>query len=377
VAADRKGGRVKPDLDALIGYWLDLLGVTPANGWRVTWGWVDEIPHPDGGDAVGLNTCDGETKAAHIDLRRPRTTAELADLDDTAAHEVVHCIGARMQALLDAGRTVDAHEYLAETLAPAMVRIKGTPRAMALAKAARKLPSVSRAFAKGTRMDPKAILAMLAMVMAASTPEEKEKLLTEMKAQLEASGGEAAPVEPPPPLAADPPKPEEKPAAKPPETDPTAMGMSEEERLAKDPMYKKAMGSAVEAILDGREGLTPEQQAFAKGLGTPDKVCAYLKTVGRVEQKPEGERLGLSAAPRGGSDGANVAPSGDKTTMRLFRILPGAKPVALGGEGVTLHDAKSEGKLLSLSVVDAYNKIRESTAASRGHDRARMMGGAA
>jgi hypothetical protein len=367
-----------PDIDALMRYWLDLLGITPANGWRVSWGWVDQIPHPEGGDAVGLNTCNGEAKTSHIAVRRPRSPVELADLDDTIAHEVVHCLGARMQALLDAGREVDAHEYLAETLAPAMVRIKGTSRAMALAKAARKLPSVSRAFAKGTRMDTKAILAMLAMIEAASTPEEKAKLLAEMKAQLEANGDGGPASVAPPPLAADPPKPpEEKPAAKLPEADPTAMGMSEEDRLMKSPMYKKAMGEAVEAILDGRDGLTAEQKAFAKTLGTPEKVRAYLKTVGRVEQKPEGERLGLSAAPRGGSDGANVAPSGDKTTMRLFRILPGAKPVALSGEGVTLHDAKSEGKLLSLSVVDAYNKIRESAAASRGHDRARMMGGAA
>jgi hypothetical protein len=368
-----------PDLDAMIRYWLDLLGVTQANGWRVTWGWVDQIPHPEGGAAVGLNTCNGEAQTAHIDVRRPQSEAERKDLDDTLAHEVVHCLGARMQALLDAGREVDAHEYLAETLAPAMVRIKGTSRAMALAKAARKLPSVSRAFAKGTRMDPKAILAMLAMVMAASTPEEKEKLLAEMKAQLEASADGGPATEAPPPLAADPPKPpEEKPVAKPPEADPTAMGMSEEERLAKDPMYKKAMGSAVEAILDGRSDLTAEQKSFAKTLGTPDKARAYLKTVGRVEQKPEGERLGLPAAPRGGAgDGSKVAPSGDKGSMRLFRIMPGSKPIELGGEGVTLHDPKSDGRLLSLSVVDAFNVIRENTNATRAKDRARMMGGAA
>jgi hypothetical protein len=365
-----------PDLDVEMRFWLDLLGITPANGWNVTWGWVDQIPHPEGGDAVGLNTCNGEAQTAHIDIRRPRTDAELLDLPDTLAHESVHCIGARMQALLDAGRNVDAHEYLAETLAPAMVRIKGTSRAMALAKAARKLPSVSRA--KGTRMDKVAILAMLAMIEAASTPEEKAKLLAEMKAQLEANGGGAPASEAPPPLAADPPKPEDKPAAKPPEADPTAMGMSEEDRLAKSPMYKKAMGVAVDAILDGRPELTAEQKTFAKDLGTPDKVRAYLKTVGRVEQKPEGDRLGMPAAPRGGTGGgAKVAPSGDKATMRLFRIMPGSKPIELSDEGVTLHDPKSDGKLLSLSVVDAFNQIREATSANTARDRARMTGGAA
>jgi hypothetical protein len=368
-----------PDLDAMIRYWLDLLGVTQANGWRVSWGWVDQIPHPEGGDAVGLNTCNGEAQTAHIDVRRPQSDAERKDLDDTLAHEVVHCLGARMQALLDAGREVDAHEYLAETLAPAMVRIKGTPKAKYLAKAARQLP----ARAKGKSMiDPQelAALAMKAGELKAmeGLPPEALALFEQLIAA--AAGGSAGPASvAPPPLAADPPKPpEEKPAAKPPEADPTAMGMSEEERLAKDPMYKKAMGSAVEAILDGRSDLTAEQKSFAKTLGTPDKARAYLKTVGRVEQKPEGERLGLPVAPRGGAgSGSHVAPSGDKATNRLFRIMPGSKPIELGGEGVTLHDPKSDGKLLSLSVVDAFNQIREATTANTAKDRARMTGGAA
>lgn len=369
-----------PDLDAEMRYWTELLGVTPSNGWSVSWGWLDRIPHPEAHkvEAVGLNVVDGAAKTATIAIRVPRSAAELDDFSDTVAHEVVHCLGARMQALLDVGREVDAHEYLAETLAPAMVRIKGTSRAMALAKAARKLPSVSRA--KGTRMDPKAILAMLAMIEAASTPEEKAKLLAEMKAQLEANAGAAPMSEPPPPLADDPPKPpEDKPAAKPPEADPTAMGMSEEQRMAASPMYKKAMASAVDTMLDARPDLTADQKAFAKNeLGTPVKVQAFLKAVGRIETKVDGERLGMSSAPRGGAgDGAKVAPSGDKTTMRLFRIMPGAKPIDLGEDGVTLCDPKADGKLVSFSVFDAYNKIREASDARASRDRSRMTGGAA
>lgn len=367
-----------PDLDAEMGYWTELLGVTPANGWRVSWGWLDRIPHPDAQkvEAVGLNIVDGAAKTASIAIRVPRSAAELADFSDTVAHEVMHCIGARMQALLDAGHEVDAHEYLAETMAPAMVRIKGSPRAKALAKAVRQLP----ARAKGTRMDVKAILAMLAMVMAASTPEEKEKLLGELKAQLEANVGEAPVSEPAPPLAADPPKP-------PPEKqagadDGTSMGMSEEDRMAKDPMYKKAVtaafATAVDTILDGRPDLTPEQKAFAKDLGAPTKVQAYLKTVGRVDQRPEGERLGLPAAPRGGNgDGSKVAPSGDKTTMRLFRVMGGAKAIDLGDSGVTLHDSKADGKLVSFSVVDAFSVIQASTEANTAAAKARMKRGVA
>jgi hypothetical protein len=339
------------DLDALMSFWTNLLGLTPQNGWRVTWGWVDQIPHPEGGEAVGLNRTDGAAQVSHISIRRPRTDQEWAELDDTCAHESVHCLGVRMQAMLDAGKDVEAHEYLAETLAPAMVKIKGTPKAKYLAKALQTLP----ARAKGKPMDPKAILAMLAMIEAASNPEEKAKLLAEMKAQLEANVGapDAGPASvAPPPLGAPPPPPpmeEKKPDAPPP------LGMGEP-----DPKYKKLVADTIETLVEVRGGLTPEQAAHVRTLPTVEAARAYFKAHPTAAPAPA-PQLGLPQAPRGGPDTSMVAPSGDKHTMALFRIMPGSKSTVTEEDGVTVHDPGTTGKLISFSTINAFNVIRRTT----------------
>lgn len=354
------------DLDALMAFWTNLLGLTPQNGWRVTWGWVDQIPHPDGGEAVGLNRTDGDAQVSHISIRRPRTSEEWADLDDTCAHEAVHCLGVRMQAMLDAGKDVEAHEYLAETVAPAMVRIKGTPKAKYLAKALQTLP----ARAKGKPMDKQAILAMLAMAMAASTPEERDKLLAEMKAQLEANGtasdaGPPSTQEPPLGAPAAPAAPQA-PAEAPP------LGMGEP-----DPKYKKLVAESIETLIEMRGGITPEQAAHVRTLPTIESARAYFKAhpvVARVEAPPQ---LGLPHVPRGGPDTSKAAPSGDKHTMRLFRIAPGAKSEMTENDGVTLHDPKSTGKLVQLSTLDAFNTIRTATQENTRNLAKRAITGAA
>jgi hypothetical protein len=365
LARNRKGGSVS-EIDDMMSFWTNLLGLTAQNGWKVTWGLVDQIPHPEGGNAVGLNQTNGETMESHISIRRPKSLAEQTDLDDTCAHEAVHCLGVRMQYLLDAGREVDAHEYLAETLAPAMVKIKGTPKAKFLAKAARNLP----ARAKGTRMDTKAILAMLAMIDAASTPEEKAKLLAEMKAQLEASAGTVEPA-----MAAAEVVP---PVAKPPEpllaAPSTDMGMRDDEALQKSPAFKTALGKAVDAILEAHTGLTDSAKAFAKKLGTPEAVGEYLKTLPKVTElaKPS-ETLGLGAAPRGGAGNTKGAPSADSKVNALFRIMPADSD----NDGVTFHDGKAAGKLVEFSVVGAFAKIKASTAKAVAEQKVRMIRGAA
>lgn len=345
-----------PDLNAMMRFWIELLGLDKPDQyggkpWKITWAWADSIPHPNGGDAVGLNTGNGKTQTAHIAIRKPRTNAELLDLDDTIAHEAMHCVGERMQALLSAGKDVEAHEYLAETTAPALVKIKGTPKAKSFAKAARTLP----ARAKGPRMDTKAILAMLAMVDAASTPEEKAKLLAEMKAQLEAAGGEAAPPSTPA-LGAEPPKPEPMAAPAPAAEPPPALGMGEPER------YKKLVTESIDALVEMRPDLTSEQRAHVKGLSTVEAAKTYFKAHPMATKITPAPQLGIPAIPRGtGTRCDESKPSGDKHTMKLFRIMPGQKSELPENSGVEVFDPKTTGKLVQFSIVDAYNTIRQNT----------------
>lgn len=354
------------DIDSLMSFWTNLLGITPSNGWKVTWGWVDEIPTPNGGSAVGLNQTNGATQESHISIRRPRSLAEQNDLDDTCAHEAVHCLGVRMQYLLDAGREVDAHEYLAETLAPAMVKIKGTPKAKYLAKAARTLP----ARAKGTPMDAmKLLLALCQGLMGlANLPEEAKALIQPVLDAASAGNGEAAPVSNAAPAVAKPP--EEAPAL--PATPAADMGGKPEE-MAKSPMYKKAMDAAVDAILEAHTGLTDSVKAFAKKLGTPEAVGEYLKTLPKLADAPKPPAvLGLGVAPRGGAGDSKGAPSGDSKVNALFRIMP----TDAENDGVTFHDGKIAGKLVEFSVVGAYAKIKKATKQMVDQQKARMLGGA-
>lgn len=357
------------DLDALMSFWTGLLGLTPANGWKVTWGWVDSIPHPDGGNAVGLNQTNGETMESHISIRRPRSQAELADLDDTCAHETVHCLGVRMQALLDAGKEVEAQEYLAETLAPAMVKIKGTPKAKYLAKATRTLP----ARAKGQNVMPEDIASLEKAMIEARLAGDAAKVQELFDKWLAAKVAGNSP-DPAPPSEAAPP------AAKPPDAAPPAppgndAGMRDDE-LQKSPAFMKQMASAVEAILDAREGLTTEQKDFAKALGMPEKVKAYLKTVQLAKPADPAKpvtQLGGGAPPRGGAGNDKGAPSADAKVNALFRIMPDNPD----NDGVKFCDGKTDGKLVTFSVVGAFAKIKKATAQMVADQKARMIRGAA
>lgn len=347
-----------PDLNAMMQFWIELLGLDKPDQyggkpWKITWAWADSIPHPNGGDAVGLNTGNGKTQTAHITIRKPRTNAELLDLDDTIAHEAMHCVGERMQALLSAGKDVEAHEYLAETTAPALVKIKGTPKAKSFAKAARTLP----ARAKETTNMPEDIAslekAMIEARLAGDTAKVAELFDKWLAAKVTAqSGVEAAPASvPAPALGAAPTAPEEKKPEPPP-----ALGMGEPER------YKKLVTESIDALVEMRPDLTPEQKAHVKGLPTVEAAKTYFKAHPMATKITPAPQLGIPAIPRGtGTRCDESKPSGDKHTMKLFRIMPGQKSELPENSGVEVFDPKTTGKLVQFSIVDAYNTIRQNT----------------
>lgn len=366
-----------PDLDAIMAYWIKLLGLD-RDGWKITWGWVDQITMPDGGQAIGLNEGDGAQKVADIKIRRPRSQAELAELDDTVAHELVHCVGRRMQALLDAGEFVDAHEYLAETMAPAMVAVKGTPRAKALAKAAKSLPALRRA--GGTKMDPEKIKAAIA-ALREGNGDAALQVLEELL--IAAAAGAAPPAsEAAPPMGQDKPPEADKPPEKPmgqaaPAQNPNEppIGMGKGEGVMKDDAIKAMAKEMVEGLVEARPDLTPEQREYARSLASPAAVRAYFKTVKAPEAKTEKKQqaMGLDKTPRGGAGApGKLAPSADKDLNALFRIAPEDD----GSEGVEHPDPATSGVLLRHSVVAAYKHIKKHTLANVAAQKAKMLGGA-
>ncbi len=304
---------MNPDLDKEMSYWVKLLGLDkpdPVSGkpWTITWGWVDSIDLGSGRQGYGLNTVNGETQESKIDVRKLYTEKDRIEFVDTCAHEAAHCIGARMETLLIEGKQNEAHEYLAERLAPALVALRDNPKATALAKAIQQWPKRAMALAKAAtlparakgpnRMDTVAILAMLAMVMSASTPEEKEKLLNEMKAQLEAAaGGEVAPPSVDPQLAAAaPPLPDDKNAPPP----------------AAKPLEETGYAKTVKVLLDARPDLSVKQREHVqKRLKTLDDAAEYIGTI-PLAKAPQGlaapAAKPLDMTPRGGDN---------RTTQRL------------------------------------------------------------
>lgn len=278
------------DLDAEMRFWLDTLALEAA-GWKVTWGWVDQIPLDDGRSAFGLNTLNADERKSHIKIKKLVTQKDADEFVDTCAHEMAHNFGAEIERrLLEAQSEADrvnAHEYIAETLAPALTRIKGTPREQAFAKAIKDLSRKTTAFAKVAQSMPARAKekpnmpediaslekAMIEARLAGDTAKVTELFDKWLAAKVTAQGGESGPPSAPPPV---PEKPEDKepvPAAKP----------------LEEPGYAKAF----EVLVDSREDLKPRRTEvlgyLKKHHKTVEGAAEYLKTIplAKTTQEPK------------------------------------------------------------------------------------------
>lgn len=300
---------MNPDLDKEMSFWVKLLGLDkpdPVSGkpWKITWGWVDSIDLGDGRQAYGLNTVNGETQESKIEIRKLYTEKDREEFADTCIHEAAHCLGARMEALLDAGKKEIAHEYIAERLAPAFVALRDTPQAVALAKAIQQWPKRAMALAKAATMparakgpampiDPKKLaeLAMRAGELKAmeGLPPEAASLLEEIIAA--SAGGDAGPPSAAPVLPAEPPTaPQDDKNAPPP---------------AAKPLDDQGYAKTVTVLLDARPDLTTKQRdhVLKKIKSLPD-AAEYIGTIPLAKTPPAPSAppaKPLEAPPRGGN----------------------------------------------------------------------------
>ena len=250
---------------------------------------------------------------------------------DTCAHEVAHCWGAEVERRLLEAKTeeerTNAHEYIAETLAPALTRIKNTPREMAFAKAIKSLSRKTEAFAKvaqsmparakGSTMsiDPKKLaeLAMRAGELKAmeGLPPEAAALLEEMIAM--SAGGDSGPPGAPAvdPLAAAPPGPEKP-------VDPKATP-------AAKPLEEQGYMKVVDVLLDSRHDFDKPRRAEVRGYiqkhhKTVEGAAEYLKTIplAKAPQEPKApaaKPLDDKAPRPGASDGQMRLGKTDKDSV--------------------------------------------------------------
>lgn len=299
---------MNPDLDKEMSFWVKLLGLDkpdPISGkpWKVSWGWVDSIDLGDGRQAYGLNTVNGETQESKIDIRKLYTEKDRVEFVDTCAHEAAHCIGARMETLLVEGKQNEAHEYLAERVAPALVALRDSPKAYALAKAIQQWPKRAMALAKAATLparakgstmsiDPQKLaeLAMRAGELKAmeGLPPEAAKLLEEIIA-VSAGGDAGPPSAEAPPMAAAPPAPDDKNAPPP----------------AAKPLEDQGYAKTVTVLLEARPDLTPKQRDHVlTKIKTIEGAAEYIGTIplAKAPTAPAAPAAKpLDAAPRGGN----------------------------------------------------------------------------
>ena len=310
------------DLDAEMRFWLDALALESC-GWKVTWGWVDSIPLEDGRSAFGLNTLNADERTSHIKIKKLATQKDMDEFVDTCAHEMSHNFGAeierRILAIQSEEDRTNAHEYIAETLAPALTRIKGTPREMAFAKAIKSLSGKTEAFAKVAQSMPARAKentnmpediaslekAMIEARLAGDTAKVTE-LFDKWLAAKVTSQGEGPASAPAAALAALPPPGEEKPV--------------DGATPAAKPLEEQGYAKVIEVLIKARPDLSKDQQAYAKGRKTALEAADYISTIplAKAQQDPKApaaKPLDDKAPQAGASDGQMRLGKTDKDSM--------------------------------------------------------------
>lgn len=364
-----------PDLAAELAYWVPRMRLdAPPRPWAITMRYEPDPRDPaDGAPVWGLNRRNLDARTADIVIRTPTSDAECLEAIDTIAHELLHCLHAAAEA------PIEVEEGIVWTLAPLLTQLRTSDpaRAATLLKAITKTTMRAPASArKGMTMDP-AKLAELMLKLGEMMA--KENLSDEMKGVLQeliamAAGGS---VEVPaaegaetttdggmpgqPALGTD--TPTEKPMYKPkPATvaKVEALPAKDQELVLLKEQLAADRAAAVDAVLDGHPQLSPQQRERLRETGVEKGVAVLRKDLvlfapssASAVIKPEGgQRLGLPAAPRGGTGAEGIQSSGDPKMQTLFRIQQ-RDPTKTG---VTVPEDGSA--LVRFSVVDAFAKIK-------------------
>ncbi|WP_437623378.1 hypothetical protein [Sorangium sp. So ce1151] len=206
-----------PDLEQRLRWWQARLGL---RDWSLAIRYVDDL-NLDGQPVWGLCRRLVDNRTAEILIRTPADAAELAEVEETIVHELLHCLLAPLGGCEPA--SVAAEEQAVWALSPLLVQLgQGAPRAptgAAAQQAAKRLTpllvelgqsargrilarAMSRAgvlLAAGrtrssgrTRMDPR-LIAMIKALLASESiqPDQVKALLAEVLAAAEGAGGSA------------------------------------------------------------------------------------------------------------------------------------------------------------------------------------------
>ncbi|WP_437958585.1 hypothetical protein WME76_02245 [Sorangium sp. So ce119] len=176
-----------PDLQQRLSWWQPRFGL---RDWKIAARYVDDL-HLDGQPVWGLCRRLVDNRTAEILIRTPTNEAELAEVEETLVHELLHCLLAPLGGCEPA--SVAAEENAAWTLSPLLVQLGQTRRGRILARAMSRagvLLAAGRTRSSGrTRMDPKLIAMIKALLNSESIPpDQANALLAEVVAAYESAG---------------------------------------------------------------------------------------------------------------------------------------------------------------------------------------------
>lgn len=309
-----------PDLNQRLRWWQGRLGL---RDWKIWIEYVDDLTRDDGRTVWGL--CDRivDNRSAVIRIRTPTTPAEVAEVEDTIVHELLHCVLAPLGGYESATRA--AEEQAVWTLSPLLVQLgasaSGKVLTRAMARVGVKLVADrARSSRRSRAMDPK-LKELLMKLLEMQDPEAMKEMI---RTVVETMGGEGAPGSEGDPMAAEEPPGEDPMAAgAPPGEGDAGEGKKPYERAAAPRPAPKASSIAVQALLTATrarvDGPRKSKEERCRELRLPkdiadlavklpdDEFEDYIAQVepmarqsGPVRTGTRGEGAGAGANPQGG-----------------------------------------------------------------------------
>ncbi|WP_437647852.1 hypothetical protein [Sorangium sp. So ce362] len=165
--------------------------------WEIDISYVDDLEHEDFGPVYGLCDRFPHDRRATILIRTPKSASDLAEVEDTVVHELLHCLLAPLAGREEATRT--AEEQAVWAIAPLLVELgesrQGRVLARAMARAGMRTLAAGRTRSSSRRnksmLDPK-IAELLKRLLEMQDPEGMKAAITAALETLSGGEGEGA-----------------------------------------------------------------------------------------------------------------------------------------------------------------------------------------
>jgi hypothetical protein len=164
--------------------------------WDIAVEFVDDLEDSNESPVWGLCYRFVDNKSALIQIRTPKTAEQLAEVEETVVHELLHCLIAPLQQKCPQPASVAAEEQVVWTLSPLLVQLgdsaSGMVLARAMTRAGMKLAAGRSRSSGRTRTMDEDLKALLMKLLEMGDPEAMKDMI---RTVLETMGGGGAAAE--------------------------------------------------------------------------------------------------------------------------------------------------------------------------------------